>query len=337
MGTYDVALTLLTFQAYLHHKDGPGHFTEDQVQADLGTSARMAFWLASGMNGGMWGYGCPGLLEDGEYGVGRIPLTGYRMERHGVEGVIRFRAPPPVPEFLPDNGWVGGRDRSNSQYAVLGLKAASNLGVELPESFWIEVARGVLSGQAPAGEEVDLLLQSEPSAGRRNRYEAPPPETRKARVRGWSYSPGPPPSGTGYGSMTTSGLATARICLAQCQAPEIRAELEASLLDGWAWMARHFTVQSNPADPPPGIAPWAHFYYLYGLERAGVFCRVRQAGDHDWYVEGAEYLLGCQGADGAWPDISSHEVADISTCFALLFLKRASGGFVRPYEVGPAR
>ena len=54
------------------------------------------------------------------------------------------------------------------------------------------------------------------------------------------------------------------------------------------------------------------------------------AAGHDWYREGAEYLIQAQQESGSWPgtgenDPNAHgETELIRTCFALLFLKRAT-------------
>ena len=64
-------------------------------------------------------------------------------------------------------------------------------------------------------------------------------------------------------------------------------------------------------------------YHLYALERAGDLTGDSLAG-HDWYREGAAYLLGTQRDDGSWDDGSDTPVP--GTCFALLFLGRATKG-----------
>ena len=69
--------------------------------------------------------------------------------------------------------------------------------------------------------------------------------------------------------------------------------------------------------------------YLYGLERVGALLGWKYIGKHDWYREGAEYLLKAQTAPGGWPaaaksDNPDHEDEILQTCFALLFLKRAT-------------
>jgi hypothetical protein len=51
---------------------------------------------------------------------------------------------------------------------------------------------------------------------------------------------------------------------------------------------------------------------------------VKRMGKHDWYVEGARYLVGAQSSGGSWKD------SLVSTSFALLFLKRGTVPVVLP-------
>jgi hypothetical protein len=74
----------------------------------------------------------------------------------------------------------------------------------------------------------------------------------------------------------------------------------------------------------------------YAVERAGDIARVDRMGDHDWFGEGAEWFIAIQSKNGAWgadqPKGRASDVAgpmdagDVlaSTCFALLFLARAT-------------
>jgi hypothetical protein len=66
-----------------------------------------------------------------------------------------------------------------------------------------------------------------------------------------------------------------------------------------------------------GKLPKWHIYYLYGLERVGMLYGTDRIGSHDWYDEGAAWLIKNQASNGSW-----RNVAD--TCFAILFLKRAT-------------
>jgi hypothetical protein len=59
-------------------------------------------------------------------------------------------------------------------------------------------------------------------------------------------------------------------------------------------------------------------------------------GKHDWWKEGAEYLLGAQTADGSWPgsEQGGRQGGDVTsplvnTCFAILFLKKATMPLVK--------
>ena len=73
-----------------------------------------------------------------------------------------------------------------------------------------------------------------------------------------------------------------------------------------------------------GTSFWP-LYYLYSLERACVIAGKRYIGTHDWYLEGAAAVVGWQAEDGAFrPDGAAGWMDLPNTCFALLFLKRAS-------------
>lgn len=64
------------------------------------------------------------------------------------------------------------------------------------------------------------------------------------------------------------------------------------------------------------------FYYLYSLEKACDLAGWEKLGDHDWYKDGAEYLMKIQENNGSWVDPKLDDLT--ATPFAVLFLKRAS-------------
>lgn len=190
-------------------------------------------------------------------------------------------------------------DLSNTQYAALGLWAASKAGVDVPVDVWLALARGTFE------------YQSEGDGG-------------------FSYTA--PPGGS-TGSMTTAGVGVLAICE---QELALRGGLEAAFASGLAerrrrglaWLAERFAVDTNPA------LGGHHYYYLYGLERMGALAGLTHVGTRDWYAEGAAYLLGAQDTTGAWEHGS--DLAD--TCFAVLFLERATGrGKSRVPMSGPKR
>jgi hypothetical protein len=57
-----------------------------------------------------------------------------------------------------------------------------------------------------------------------------------------------------------------------------------------------------------------------------VLAGVDWMGEHDWYGRGAEYLLANQEKSGSWSESGPRIV---TTCFALLFLKRGTKPVMR--------
>jgi hypothetical protein len=94
-------------------------------------------------------------------------------------------------------------------------------------------------------------------------------------------------------------------------------QAQQSILGGLAWIQKFYSVTDHPE-----YSKEYYYYYLYALERVGVLCKLDLIDDHDWYVEGASVLCELQGAEGSWK--GETESDEISTAFALLFLKRAT-------------
>lgn len=144
---------------------------------------------------------------------------------------------------------------------------------------------------------------------------------------------GPPPGGPEDGptlSMTTAGLAMLVILKSVLEEDRVYQKVYAravdqAIRDGAAWVAHRFRVTAGH-----------QYYYLYGLERAGVLTGCHYFGENDWYVEGGRWLLANQNADGSWTERRGGPggmaggggpaggVDFVPTCFALLFLKRGT-------------
>ncbi|MEZ0229570.1 MAG: hypothetical protein ACAI25_13150 [Planctomycetota bacterium] len=134
------------------------------------------------------------------------------------------------------------------------------------------------------------------------------------------------------GAMTTAGLASLFICKAHLDGTKTldkaKPRVDAALRDGAAWMAKNFSVTTNPG--PSGERSMHVLYYLYGLERAGVLLLAPKFGEHDWFEEGTAYLLKKQASDGSWDAGNEGTVGPVcDTCFALLFLSRGTTPMVR--------
>jgi hypothetical protein len=89
-----------------------------------------------------------------------------------------------------------------------------------------------------------------------------------------------------------------------------------AIAKGLTWMAGNFSVTENLKYQYPKAY---YLYYMYALERAGVYLGVDYLGKRDWYAEGANRLLEDQKQNGTWGDNIT-----VDTCYAILFLRRAS-------------
>jgi hypothetical protein len=179
-------------------------------------------------------------------------------------------------------------------------------------------------------------------------------EPKKIKARGWAYlvpqnQKELPPEHLFFkatGSMTCSGVAALCIAKANLEGTswfsKHKEKLNTAIRDGCGWLAQNFSVAKNPNSPD-----W-HYYFIYGLERAGILSLCPDLGKHNWYEEGANFLLGDQRPDGSWPGETGREervspnmtltaaTLDplVNTCFAVLFLKRATAPIVKlPGEI----
>ena len=218
----------------------------------------------------------------------------------------------------------GGFDLSNTQYALLGLKAADRCGLRVPLEVWRSSLAFLLGFQEADGPDVDVRANEV-----RGDYRIEWSE--KAKARGFTYTTGgrviggAPFKTSATGSMTTAGAAGLMICQSMLWksrkfGAEERARTRVAVRDALAWMQLQFDVTKNP-----NMGMTWHYYYLYGLERMGILGHFRFIGKKDWYEEGAEFLRDDPNDPGSWM-----QADPIDTSFALLFLKRSSFRTVNP-------
>jgi hypothetical protein len=215
-------------------------------------------------------------------------------------------------------------DLSNTQYALLGLRAARDCGANVPAECFVKAIEQTLAQQEKDGPKVRRIIKGSGKPG-----ESDYAQDSGDRARGWKYQPD---AGGISGSMTTAAIAVLAIARDALLKPErygafdeVRERAASrSVQDGFAWLDKNWAVDRNP----PSGAGW-HFYYLYGLERACAFAGRETVGSHDWYTEGAKYFVGEQKPAGKWSTgtMGSAEIAPsdlLDTAWALLFLKKAT-------------
>lgn len=193
----------------------------------------------------------------------------------------------------------GAGDNSNAQFAVLALHEAERVGASVRPVTWQKAAEYWASCQNVDGAWGYTLDMTE-----------------------------------GLGSMTCAGIGAMVICnervqkadaqvangLVQCCQPN--ADADAWLDRAITWLDRNFSVRRNPGRR--GLGQVWHYYYLYGLERVGRLTARRFIGDHDWYREGAEFLVRQQDPfSHHWLGQNTGEDnPHITTSMALLFLSK---------------
>jgi hypothetical protein len=260
--------------------------------------ARCAVYLLDNqLASGQWGYGEPSPAADA---MAAGPDAAVRAPggKPGAGKKVAVRA---------TRVGTGVGDFSNSQYAALGLRACHDAGVVLPKDALARAAQSWVVAQT-AGPP--------PAAGTPSL-----PSGRKAR--GWCYDhPCACPLHRPYGTMTAGAVSALAIydCLLGRDSKR-----NAPLLDGLAWLQVHYSVETVPGPIEwEGITKTTYVpYYLYALERAGILTGNEKLGTRAWYADGAQVFLQTQKPDGSW-GLDDWGTDTWDTCFALLFLKRAT-------------
>ncbi|GEM_PF-3063365 len=345
--TYALAVRLIFAEAMMHAPCGEAWPSKERKEKVMACVHRWSETLASGCHGGAWSYTC------GRYGIGET--SGKRYSVSGGE----------IP--LPRDARIGSdvlkkvalaaksHDYSNTQYAILGLKAASLCGVRPwnADEFWRLILEQFLTGQELDGERVVLKISSE-GAGRAGvdlraegweEVKTSGERSRNARARGWNYSNlnltdrldrrlrG------NYGSATMSAAGLTALLVGRSEISNLQPEecllVDAGIHDGLAWFQKNWPLSRDvPANTHQRGVNLSDCdgYLLYGLERLGVLGNLKTIGGNPWYEQGAAALLESQCADGFW---QGNYGGRLETAFDLLFLCRGTrAAFSQPYEVG---
>jgi hypothetical protein len=130
--------------------------------------------------------------------------------------------------------------------------------------------------------------------------------------------------------MTCAGLAS--LVIARHHLGEKKPTLDPAAVGGLEWLAWHFSLEENPVSPSLN-----HYYYLYGLERVGMLAGIEFIGEHEWYPEGARYLLENQKSDGSWASKRDHRTVRPPTTWTRATRSCSSGGQRSPWNLPSLR
>jgi hypothetical protein len=210
--------------------------------------------------------------------------------------------------YLPGKG--PEYDHSVSQYGVLGMWACAQMGYDTSRSFWADADNGWRRHQNKSG--------------------------------GWSYIAGAPaPWGQDTASMTAAGVATLIITQDYLHSADFAAMHgnvnDQAIEGGLKWMGEHFAQVFADGNNL--------LYSLYGVERIGVAAGRKYLGKHNWFDEGAAWLVQNQNADGSWgkgpPDMFAQNGKNVvTTSFGILFLVRGRAPVMMSkltYDLTPAK
>jgi hypothetical protein len=260
---------------------------------------------------GGWGYGTPTPFDSGvptKSAKKKVATGGAPKEKPSKASLSGPRPKPDVVSELPVSKKRDGAeasDNSNSQYAALGLRACRDSGILIPEpvaqrahQFWIDRSCGPdpSKGVATGG--------SEPVS--------------------WGYKER---TNEACGGMT-AGAAGALCIYDYLLDPNHSWSKDPMVTGGLAWLAANFRADRNPGNCQNDGREGEHqrYYYLYALERLGKLYGTEAIGTHQWYPEGAQEILKRQRGDGAWQSDNPAQNPGLvqNTCFAILFLRRAT-------------
>jgi hypothetical protein len=261
--------------------------------------AHCAQWLVdTQLPEGEWGY--PDTLTSADERPKPIDVAPPKIERKADGGAGDTVATIRVKRQINKNLNLKAKgDISNTQFAILGLKACHDAGIEIPKATWQSALSYVLKTQNKDG--------------------------------GWGYYFNGQKDLESYASMTCAGVCSVAICRYGLGNKD--AAKDGSVRAGLRWLGEHFKpddnfniTKSRVADPTRWL-----FYYLYSIERVGKIVGVEELGKAKWYEAGAKYLLSQQKADGSWhtgvEGVQWKQAGDIhtaDTCFAILFLAKAT-------------
>ena len=217
------------------------------------------------------------------------------------------------------SGWgypsTNRADNSNTQYALLGLLAGKQVGLDMAtlddkgQPVWPSVWKDI-----------------------RKAY-----ETTQAENGGWHYLPSNPKKKLQFATGTYLTMTSAGVCGLFIAGQQLNQGREIFQANGVVnncgryeenvpiRKALDFISNKFRLELPVGANRRITYYNLYGLERVGRLSGERFLGKHDWYREGCDYLVEHQDKfDGSWHGTGSNydRWKVVSTGFALLFLSK---------------
>jgi hypothetical protein len=221
-------------------------------------------------------------------------------------------------DYVDRNRTAG--DTSQTQYALLGLWAASRAGIDIPGAVWDGAARWHLATQLADGG-----WTYHPDENRDSRHTmtvAGVGSLHVCRMHLTGAADRDPPvrmfqPTRKFGILEPVAIgaapqpATSTVNVPEDRPRASRTEIDSRVQRGLGWLTKNYRLK---------LTAWP-MYYLYGIERMAALGEITAIGEHDWYAEGAAMLIAEQKTDGTWQGNGGPVP---STAFGILFLSRAT-------------
>ena len=258
--------------------------------------AHCAQWLVeTQLPDGSWGY--PGTMRGRSKSTKPLTVKPPVTEDEAKGGPKA--EPIVIARALPTDrlaGMLG--DISNTQFAILGLRACREARIEIPKTTWETALAWTVDHQLEDGS--------------------------------WGYDHAGERDESGYASMTAACACGIALCQhALKKSPTSHPAIKKAS----KWLKEHWIPDDNAGIGDSVFIPpstW-HCYHLYSVERAARVLGWKKLGKRDWYAQGAWWLLDNQKGDGSWNDTRGDTTAKrppylqtADTCFAILFLSLAT-------------
>jgi hypothetical protein len=191
-------------------------------------------------------------------------------------------------------------DNANGQYAVLGLFAAEQSGVDIPLNVWQKIDQYWRAAQRPPGAPSDGAWAVTSVASLK----------KGANLNAFANRVSAP--------MTAGGILSLYLSEMYLYGPrrvDVGQSLSPDLLRGLAWLDDTFSLSTLDGDQDL-------YYYMWAIQNVGQATGFRTFHDIDWFREVTAKLLGTQQPNGLW---TGPKGPHVSTSFALLYLARARG------------
>jgi len=258
--TYHVSLQAMALE----------HIDREKYQPRIADCAQ--FLVENQCQNGQWSYGSerssPRWVKTGK-DKEKIVVTGGGKSSDGQNtpppktssGSTQSKKITPIKITGTPQGPATG-DNSNTQYAILGLRACIESNISIPDATLQSAKKWFLASQNKDGS--------------------------------WGYSSlGITPS-PGYGSMTLGAVGS--LVIVKYHLKELKdVNKEPWFTNGMKWATSKYTVSKNPE----GDQGWL-YYYLYAMERLGVLAEQEKIGNNNWYLDGAKFLVAKQSETGEW-------------------------------------